>query len=181
MGRIRFNFSIYDELKELILMNINFKIESIDAKQGTCLVRYINPYGVITTGAKQLSDFEVEVDVPTGNYLVSGAPETEKKVMLSTDNPNDDIVCSVSMIDNNGVPIPPSELPNAIAAKYPTQIFESRKSLTIANNDYSSVINREYSAVLELAIRNSETGELEAASEDNIDLALMVQSVKSVV
>jgi hypothetical protein len=101
--------------------------------------------------------------------------------MLSTDNPNDDIVCSVSMIDTNGVPIPPSELPNAIAAKYPTQIFESRKSLTIANNNYSSVINREYSAVLELAIRNSETGELEAASEDNIDLALMVQSVKSVV
>ena len=177
MGCNRFNFSIY---KELTPMNINFKIESMDAKQGTCLVRYINPYGVIATGAKQLSDFEVEVDVPTGNYLASGAPETEKKVMLSTDNPNDDIVCSVSMIDENGVPVPPSELPNVIAARYPTQIFESRKALAIASNDYSAVINKQYSAVLELAIRNSETGELEAASEDNIDLALMVQSVKSV-
>jgi hypothetical protein len=161
-------------------MNINFKIESMDARQGTCLVRYTNPYGAITTGAKQLSDFEVEVDVPTGNYLISGAPETEKKVMLSTDNPNDDIVCSVSMVDENGVPVPPSVLPNVIAARYPTQIFESRKALDTASNDYSTVINRDYSAVLELAIRNSETGKLESASEDNIDLALMVQSVKSV-
>jgi len=100
--------------------------------------------------------------------------------MLSTDNPNDDIVCSVSMVDENGVPVPPSVLPNVIAARYPTQIFESRKALDTASNDYSTVINRDYSAVLELAIRNSETGKLESASEDNIDLALMVQSVKSV-
>ena len=161
-------------------MNIKFKIESIDTKQGTCLVRYINPYGAIVTGAKTLADFELSVDVPTGNYLPSGAPETKPQIMLSTDNPNDDIVCSVSIMDSNGVPVDPAEIPTLVAKQYPTKIFESRKALASTNMNYSELLNRDFTAELVLGINNAETGEYEAATPDTLDLALLVQTVKSV-
>ena len=106
-----------------------FKFESIDQENGSCTVRFINPYGVIETGEKTLDDFKEIVNVPTGSFQLDGTPITVQREIITNDNPNEDLVYAYDIpMNNDGSYISGDDLVDYIAKQYPFYVFESKQA-----------------------------------------------------
>lgn len=83
-------------------VDVKIKIEDINEEEGTVVVRFINPYGVIETGEKTMEDFRHVSVQPTGNFDDKGQPLTFEEVWYD-ENPNADIVFNYDIpLDENG-------------------------------------------------------------------------------
>lgn len=83
-------------------VDVKIKIEDINEEEGTIVVRFINPYGVIATGEKTMEDFRHVAVRPTGNYDSEGQPITFEEEWYD-ENPNADIVFNYDIpLDENG-------------------------------------------------------------------------------
>lgn len=110
-----------------------FKFESIDQENGSCTVRFINPYGVIETGEKTLDDFKQIVNVPTGSFELDGTPVTVQREVITNDNPNEDLVYAYDIpINDDGSYISGNDLIDYIAKQYPFSVFEFKQKRKIA-------------------------------------------------
>lgn len=106
-----------------------FKFETIDQENGSCTVRFINPYGVIETGEKTLDDFKEIINVPTGSFELDGTPITVQREIITNDNPNEDLVYAYDIpINNDGNYISGDDLVDYIAKQYPFYVFESKQA-----------------------------------------------------
>jgi len=110
-----------------------FKFERIDQENGSCTVRFINPYGVIETGEKTLDDFKEIINVPTGSFELDGTPITVQREIITNDNPNEDLVYAYDIpINNDGTYITGDDLVDYIAKQYPFYVFDSKQKRKVA-------------------------------------------------
>lgn len=101
-----------------------FVFEEIDLQNGSCVIRFINPHGVIETKQKTLNDFKQMIDVPTGSFELNGKPITRKKEIIINDNPNDDLIYSLDIpLNGAGEYIDLDDLVDYVARQYPDDIF----------------------------------------------------------
>jgi hypothetical protein len=141
-----------------------FKFENIDQINGQCIVRLINPYGPIQSGEKTLEDFQIEIEVDTTSFDLEGNRIREKRTVMSTDNPNEDLVYAYDIpLDENGNFISAEELANHIARQYPHDQFEaaySRKQ-AVQRTDLTALLDVEHEidVVYPDPIEISDTGE----------------------
>ena len=124
-----------------------FKFEHIDETNGQCVVRLINPYGPIQLGEKTLDDFLIEVEVDTTSFDLEGNRIKEKRMVMSTDNPNEDLIHSYDIpLNENKEYISAEELANHIAKQFPHDQFETAYNKKKAKNnaDFASLLNVEH-------------------------------------
>jgi hypothetical protein len=110
-----------------------FKFESIDQINGQCIVRLINPYGPIQLGTCSLDDFLIEIEVDTNDFDLEGNRIKEKRMVMNTDNPNEDLVYSYDIpVNSDGNFISAEALTEHIAKQYPHDYFETVYSRKLA-------------------------------------------------
>lgn len=124
-----------------------FKFESINQVTGHCIVRMINPYGPIALGEKTLEDFQIEIEIDTNDFDIDGNRIKEKRYVLSTDNPNEDLVYSYDIpLDADGNFISAEALAEHIAKQYPHDYFETtyNRKKAAERSDLSSLLETEH-------------------------------------
>jgi hypothetical protein len=124
-----------------------FKFESIDQINGQCIVRLINQYGPIQLGTHTLDDYLVEIEIDTPHFDLEGNRIKEKRMVMSTDNPNEDLVYSYDIpVNSDGDFISAEALTEHISKQYPHDYFETTHSRKLAaeRSDLSNLLSTEH-------------------------------------
>jgi hypothetical protein len=128
-----------------------FSIQNVDLDNGQVEVRFINKYGPIYTKQKTIQDFMVEVEVPGENIDKNGQQIPKKEKVLTTQNPNDDLIYSIDIpIDENNNYVSEDELIRRISLLYPNDQFEAylKKKTVVKNNQLKTLIGKNYEVTI---------------------------------
>jgi len=137
-----------------------FSIQSVDLDGGQVEVRFINKHGPIHTKQKTIEDFMVEVEVPGEDIDKNGQKIPKKEKVLTTQNPNDDLIYSVDIpIDENNNFVSEDELIRRISLLYPDDQFETylKKKTVVKNPQLKTLAGKNYEVTIE-PIENESLG-----------------------